>query len=144
MNARASSKRVSHGLMSLAGLAVGCALAVPPVFAGEGSPASAAPTQAGPAAVPDAGAGMTVHVDPRTGQILEQPAPGTEPLQLSPQERSRLSTSHQGLVEVPVPGGGYKLDLQGRFQSPLIGTVGGDGKLRMQHLGAPRTAGEHP
>jgi len=34
-----------------------------------------------------------------------------------------------------VPGGGVKVDLQGRFRSPLIATVGADGKLKTQHLG---------
>ena len=36
-----------------------------------------------------------------------------------------------------MPGGGVKLDLQGRFQSPLIATVDENGKVRMQHLGEP-------
>jgi hypothetical protein len=38
-------------------------------------------------------------------------------------------------VEAPAPGGGVKVDLQGRFQSPLIATVDGNGKVRTQHLG---------
>jgi hypothetical protein len=82
--------------------------------------------------------GMVVYVDPQTGVVRSEPAPGTVPLQLTPQERNALSTSHEGLVEVPLPGGGHKLDLQGRFQSPLIGTMGPDGKLRIQHLGEPK------
>ena len=41
--------------------------------------------------------------------------------------------------EVPssVPGGGVKVDLQGRFQSPLVGTIDADGKVKMQHLDEP-------
>jgi hypothetical protein len=81
---------------------------------------------------------MTIHVDPQTGAILKEPAPGTVPLPLTPQLQNALSTSHQGLVEAPgaVPGGGVKLDLQGRFQSPLIVTIDSDGKVTMQHLDA--------
>jgi hypothetical protein len=89
-------------------------------------------------AAPAAGAapGMMIHVDPQTGAIVKEPAPGTVPLPLTPQLRNALSTSHQGLVEEvsPVPGGGIKIDLQGRFQSTLMATIDGDGKVRMQHL----------
>ena len=103
-----------------------------------GSFVSAAPLTAEPpsSAVPGVVAGMTIHVDPKTGAILKEPAPGSVPLQLTPQLRNALSTSHQGLVEAPadVPGGGVKLDLQGRFQSPAIVTTDPDGKVRMQHL----------
>jgi hypothetical protein len=111
---------------------------------------ASAPTRAGaskeaqppaekPAAVP--GAGMKIHVDPQTGAVIPEPAPGTPPLELSPQERNALSTSHEGLTEVQssVPGGGYSIDLQGRFQSPLTATIGPDGKARIGHepLGTP-------
>ena len=87
---------------------------------------------------------MKVYVDPQTGAIRQDPTPGLVPLQLSPQERNALSTSHRGLVEVPslVPGGGVELDLQGRFQIPLIGTVDPDGKARMHHLGGTAEAVE--
>jgi hypothetical protein len=96
-----------------------------------------------PAAVPEGTSGMIIHIDPQTGELRRTPAPGTVPLQLSPQERNAFSTSHQGLVEVPssVPGGGVKLDLQGRFQSPLAVTIDPDGKLKMQHLGEPPSPG---
>jgi hypothetical protein len=88
---------------------------------------------------------MIIHIDPQTGELRKTPAPGTMPLQLSPQERNAFSTSHQGLVELPssVPGGGVKLDLQGRFQSPLVVTVDPDGKLKMEHLGEPPESGDN-
>jgi hypothetical protein len=110
-------------LASLLGIAACFAVTAQPAFAQDAAPQG----------------GMTVHIDPRTGEILKAPAPGSVPLQLSPREQNALSTSHEGLVQVPstVPGGGVKLDLQGRFQSPLIATVGEDGKVRMQHLGEP-------
>jgi hypothetical protein len=102
------------------------AVVAPPVFSGENQAAG----------VPEGAAGMTIHVDPQTGAILKEPAPGAVPLQLTPQLRNSLSTSHQGLVETPsaAPGGGIKLDLQGRFQNPLIVTTDANGKLKMQHL----------
>jgi hypothetical protein len=89
-----------------------------------------------PATVPGGGSGVMIYVDPKTGQLLKEPAPGTAPLAVSPALDNARSTSHQGLVEVPspVPGGGVEVDLQGRFQSPLIGTIDADGKLRMHHL----------
>ena len=80
--------------------------------------------------------GMTVYVDPRTGAFLKEPAPGHVPLQLSPKLQNALSTSHQGLVETPgtLPGQGVKVDLRGRFQSPLVVTIDVDGKTKMRHL----------
>ena len=88
---------------------------------------------------PGDAAGMVIHVDPKTGAILKEPAPGSVPIQLTPQLRNALSTSHQGLVETPssVPGGGVRLDLQGRFQSPLFVTIDADGKVKIQHLPEP-------
>jgi hypothetical protein len=79
---------------------------------------------------------MFVHIDPQTGVILQQPAPGTVPLQLTPQILNALSTSAQGLIEVPsaVPGGGVSINLQGRFQSAVFGTIGTDGKSTVRHL----------
>jgi hypothetical protein len=80
---------------------------------------------------------MRIYLDPQTGAILQEPAPGALPLALTPQEQNALSTSHQGLTETPgpVPGGGVKVDLQGRFQSPVFGTVDADGNVEMHHLG---------
>jgi hypothetical protein len=103
-------------------------------LAEESKPSMAAPARAD-VAPSKAAPGMNVYIDPQTGAFLSEPAPGAPPLELSPAERDALSTSHQGLVEVPspVPGGGVKLDLQGRFQSPLMGTVGPDGNVTMQH-----------
>jgi hypothetical protein len=90
--------------------------------------------------------GMKVYIDPQTGAFLSEPAPGAAPLELSPAERNVLSTSHQGLVEAPssVPGGGVKLDLQGRFQSPLTATVTPGGKPTIEHkrLDAPASDGK--
>src|SRR5712691_7100731 len=123
MKASALRQGLFVGLLVVAG---SFTVMAPPVFSGESQPA----------AVPKGAAGMTIHIDPQTGAILKEPAPGAVPLQLSPQLRNSLSTSHQGLVETPsaAAGGGVKLDLQGRFQNPLIVTIDADGKLKMQHL----------
>ena len=96
-------------------------VAMPQAFAGDATAGSA---------------GMLIYIDPQTGQLLKGPAPGSIPLQLSPSLRNALSTSHQGLVAVPssVPGGGVKVDLQGRFLSPLITTIDANGKVGFHHL----------
>lgn len=82
-------------------------------------------------------AGMKVYVDPTTGQLSHQPPANQPSMTLSPAEQNAFSRSGQGLVQVPNagPGGGVKLDLQGRFQSPLIATVGPDGRVQMKHGG---------
>ena len=87
--------------------------------------------------------GMTVHVDPQTGALRAEPTPGSQPLHLTPKDANAASTSSQGLAVVPndKPGGGQKIDLQGRFRSPLIGTVDANGKFRMQHPPAPTPDG---
>jgi hypothetical protein len=130
-------------LTSLLGVTTCFVMAGGPAFSGEGSPQTGAGTSVGQPpdekapAVPERASGMTVYIDPQTGAILQEPAPGTVPLELTPQERNALSTSHEGLVEVPspVPGGGVKLDLQGRFQNPLIVTIDPNGRVKTQHLG---------
>ena len=103
-------------------------------------PASAEDAAPKVEAVPAPG-GMVVHVDPQTGRVIPAPAPGTPTLQLSPAEQNRLSTSSEGLVEQYIPGVGYKLNVQGRFQSPLMATTGPDGKVRILHMGE-QSAGE--
>jgi len=84
-------------------------------------------------------AGMKVYVDPSTGQITHTPPPNAATMSLSPAEQNAFSRSDQGLVQIPNagPAGGVKVDLQGRFQSPLIATVGPDGRLQIKHAGEP-------
>ncbi len=149
MKDRRYGKGVTRRLLTnLLGAAACFAVAAWPAFAGEGQPGPSGQTQTGsgtsvpqppaekPAAVIGGAPGMMIYVDPQTGAFLKEPAPGHVPLELRPQLQNALSTSHEGLVEIPssVPGGGFKLDLQGRFQSPLFGTIDANGKLKMQHL----------
>lgn len=90
--------------------------------------------------------GMVVYIDPITGEVLPNSAPGTTPLQLSPAEANAFSTSSVGLVEVPnaAPGGGVKIDLRGRFQNPFVGVVGADGRATARHLDDLPWTGDKP
>jgi hypothetical protein len=148
MNYRTSSGPAGYRhVAGFHGVAAFGAMALQPALAGDApSPGVSAAPPAATTPAPQGEGGMTVYVDPKTGQILSEPAPGTQPLTLSPQERNSLSTSHQGLREEPnsVPGGGYKLNLQGRFQNTMFGTVGADGKPRVQHHDAvPASHDQH-
>lgn len=98
----------------------------------------------GTSADPEGTSGMVIYIDPETGAFLKEPAPGYEPLQLTPQLQNAFSTSDSGLVEIPssVPGGGVLLDLQGRFQSPLVITIDPNGNLKMQHLNETSATGD--
>ena len=116
------------------------ALAAVPACSAEEGPSSASREPAGPAPA----SGLMIYVDPHTGALLREPAPGAVPLPLSPKLQNALSTSHQGLVEVPstVPGGGVRIDLQGRFQHPYIATIDSSGAVRIQHLPALPDSGD--
>jgi hypothetical protein len=91
-------------------------------------------TTASDAAVP-ARAGQWIHVDPQTGRRVAPPAPSTA----IPLAHPAFSTSHQGLVERPSPGGGVMVDLQGRFRSGATAAIGPDGKPVLDCI-APGTA----
>lgn len=153
MKERTRRKRVTRRLLiGLLAAGAGFTVATRPAFPGESQPVPSKQTQTGSGesvaqqpgekspVVPAGAAGMTIYIDPKTGALLKEPAPGAVPLQLTRELQEALSTSHQGLVEVPspVPGGGVMIDLQGRFQSPLFVTIDADGKVRVQHLGERR------
>ena len=109
-------------------IAVGvCVLTSPVVTFAE--PGSAPATKAGASA--DAAApgraGSWIHVDPQTGKRVARPAVSAA-IAADP----AFSTSHQGLVEQPAPGGGMMLNLQGRFRSAATATVGADGKAHVE------------
>jgi len=71
--------------------------------------------------------GMRVYRDPLTGR-LGAPPPGVQPPGLSAAELRMLNRSDQGLQARTLPGGGVAVDLQGRYQSMAVATVGADGK----------------
>ena len=147
MKGRRLEMPITGGLLaSIIGIAACSLVTARPALPEEGAPDTSVskPPAEKPAAVPEGASGLTIHIDPQTGVIRQAPAPGAVPLQLPPRQQNSLSTSHEGLVEVPnpVPGGGVKLDLQGRFQSPLIGTIDANGKVNMHHLGEPPEPGD--
>jgi hypothetical protein len=72
-------------------------------------------------------AGMQDTVEPRDG--AQAPAASAP----SVAESAARSRSAAGLVEQAAPGGGVMVDLQGRFQSPLVAHVGGDGQQDVSH-----------
>jgi hypothetical protein len=80
--------------------------------------------------VPQGSAGMTVHKDPVTGRFV--PVPEASALPLSKELSNAMSMSQEGLVEVPAPGGGFMVDLRGRFQQATTATTGADGKVALQ------------
>lgn len=80
-------------------------------------------------------AGLRVFLNPKSGEFAAPPAgtSTTAPVDTSfnqLRERS-YSRSHQGLLAVPnaTPGGGVRLDLQGRFRSNYMATKDANGKL---------------
>lgn len=104
-----------------------CAEFAPLSLAGEASPARH------PAHTPHAQQGMTISIDPESGEMRS----GSHDVNLQPSTSflSSMSTSSQELEEVqsPDPGKGVKVNLQGRFQSPLVATRNAAGKLVIRH-----------
>jgi len=72
------------------------------------------------------GAGMVVSIDPSRGTLNSNP-------ELSDEMKEALgrmvNTSSEGLVEQRLADGTVLVDLQGRFQSAMVATIGPDGKL---------------
>lgn len=105
----------------------------------DGSPPQIAATPHAPVAVGAASA-LKVHVDPKTGRFTAPP-PATQAGARGPAPMD-LNTSHEGLVEEPspTPGGGFMVNLQGRFQSRAMVEVGTNGALmpRCETQGAAR------
>jgi hypothetical protein len=76
--------------------------------------------------------GLIATIDPRTGEVAVGAA--TAKLPASPAATAAFRTDSAGLTEVQLPGGqGVKLDLQGRFRSPLVARVDADGAVRVTH-----------
>lgn len=80
------------------------------------------------AASNDSSSGMRAYIDPATGELTSQPVvPELQPRGAA--AAAATSTSTQGLVEQPAPGGGVMVDLQGRFQNEMRATIGADGAM---------------
>lgn len=82
-----------------------------------------------PSLLPPGVSGQRVYLDPTTGRLLAEPPPGTPVLRLTERELSWLSTSHDGLEQQVRPGGGFWLDLQGRFRHLAVAVIGPDGQI---------------
>jgi hypothetical protein len=109
-----------------------CAVSGPSASASEADAQAGAPTDvktvqsAGP---PAGQSGMRAYVDPQTGKVGAPPPDQAAPLP-SAAEQDASSTSSEGLVVVPAPGGGEMVDLQGRFQTSITATLKPDGTVQ--------------
>lgn len=84
--------------------------------------------------------GMQVYRDPKTGRF-GPPPPGVLPAPaLSAAEARMLDRSDQGLQSRVLPGGGVVMDLQGRYQSMAVATVGSDGQAAVNCAVTPEQA----
>lgn len=87
-----------------------------------------------PASRSQAQPGMTISIDPESGEMQSR-TPEMN-LRLPASMSNAMSTSSQGLQEEyspDDPGKGVKVNLQGRFQSPLIATRNAAGQIVIQH-----------
>ncbi|NDY94299.1 post-PEP-CTERM-1 domain-containing protein [Wenzhouxiangella limi] len=75
--------------------------------------------------------GMTVHIDPKTGEITGYQAPDPRRLPSERLERT-LSRSAAGLQAVTLPDGTVYVDLQGRFGHLQTARVDQSGALEMR------------
>jgi hypothetical protein len=89
--------------------------------------------------LPVAAQGMRVYRDPKTGRLGPPPA-GVQPPGLSVAEQQMLNRSDAGLQPRALPGGGVAVDLQGRYQSMAVATVGVDGQAAVNCALTPEQA----
>lgn len=67
-------------------------------------------------------AGLRVYLDPETGRIIDRPT-DAEAISALRDQGERFSTYGRDLLEEPLAGGGFKVDLRGRFQSSVVATI---------------------
>ena len=101
-------------------------------------------------AMPDAGAapapsGLIAIIDPATGRpvsgaaaeaLLRQSPVAREAMQEFANQVGEMATADvdaTGLQEQEIETGGVKVDLEGRFRSPLAARVGADGTITVEH-----------
>jgi hypothetical protein len=73
-------------------------------------------------------------LDPETGELTSRTVE-IEWRQSSPRLREKLSRKSDDLHEEPLPGGGFMVDLRGRFHTLLVAKVEADGELRTRCVG---------
>lgn len=104
-------------------------------------PAVEEPTAAAPSRRPPRAATRAV-LDPETGELTSRTVE-IEWRQASPELREKLSRRSDDLVEEPLPGGGFMVDLRGRFHTFLVAKLETDGELRT-HCVRAATAKSEP
>lgn len=77
--------------------------------------------------------GQMVYIDPATGEFSTPSAAGVPMPEALRRPDPALSTSSVGLQEVVHPDGSVSVDLQGRFQSRIYGTLEPDGDVTIDH-----------
>jgi hypothetical protein len=117
-----------------------CVALAMPLVAQEAARSAAPPPRGAAPAAPKASQaapvqpGLIAFVDLATGKLVEPSPEDLAAFARSAELQRSLNQSSEGLTEVKLPdGGGYLVDLEGRFQSMLVATIGPDGKLRMGH-----------
>lgn len=131
MKQRTNTAKAARELLTLAVLSV--LIACGADTSTPGPERTLEPGDAEATSAPKVSAAQRIYIDPETGEVTTPPPRkrGEEPDPSS----SAFSTSHEGLVETPspVPGGGTKIDLKGRFRSPLSATVDDHGQVQLEH-----------
>jgi hypothetical protein len=86
-------------------------------------------------------AGLILNIDPTTGAIVEKPVVGATKLAVPTELASHMTTSDEGLIERPNPSGGkgVYVNLEGRYQNAMVGSVA-NGKLSTPCTQGPNTA----
>lgn len=122
------------------GLGAAAVLSAAVSVPGAGETAAAGPLASAPTA-----AGLRAFVDPEHGGVRAPTA--AEMAAVSADLAAKLSRSSEGLTVVKHPDGRKSVDLQGRFQSVSVATIGADGRPRVECLqdageAAARLSGE--
>jgi len=79
--------------------------------------------------------GITVHIDPKTGEFTNGPSEGL-PVQTPQQSLEKAGEPASQVNETlsPVPGGGVAIHLGRRAFTPLTAIIDADGTVRLEHL----------
>jgi hypothetical protein len=87
-------------------------------------------------------ASQVAFVDPSTGELVSGPEAEARGLVLGPELSEAVRDSSEGLVQErsPVEGGGWSVDLKGRFRHVMVATVAADGSITYSHEVAPVAA----
>lgn len=77
---------------------------------------------------------IIVHIDPQTGQIVTPPAtPSAAQVPQTPLETAKPPLPPLQEKSSPVAGGGFMIELDDRFRTPLTATIDADGKVKFEH-----------